>query len=77
MATVTIGAVEKYITDTAGAKGWVKPIVPRWSGINRLAIIGAGPGGSGSGLIVCAAAACSASAIYDRYDRAGGLLRLW
>ena len=27
--TVTIGAVEKYITDTAWEKGWVKPLKPR------------------------------------------------
>ena len=26
---VTIGSVEKYITDTAWDKGWVKPITPR------------------------------------------------
>jgi glutamate synthase (NADPH) small chain len=30
--TVTIGAVEKYITDTAWEEGWVQPIAPARSG---------------------------------------------
>ena len=44
--TVTIGAVEKYITDTAWDEGWVQPIAPgRPSGRKASGIIGAGPGG--------------------------------
>lgn len=70
--TVTIGSVEKYITDTAWDKGWVKAITPVQERSESVGIIGAGPGGLAAadrlrraGLQVT---------IYDRYDRAGGLL---
>ncbi len=70
--TVTIGSVEKYITDTAWEKGWVKAIAPAQERSESVGIIGAGPGGLAAadrlrraGLQVT---------IYDRYDRAGGLL---
>ena len=43
--TVTIGAVEKYITDTAWDEGWVKPITNGGERKEKVAIIGAGPGG--------------------------------
>ena len=29
IGTVTIGSVEKFITDTAWEEGWVKPLAPR------------------------------------------------
>ncbi len=70
--TVTIGAVEKFITDTAFEEGWVRPIRPATERAESIGIIGAGPGGLAAadmlrreGLQVT---------IYDRYDRAGGLL---
>lgn len=70
--TVTIGSVEKYITDTAWENGWVTPPKPRTERAESVGIIGAGPGGLAAadllrreGLQVT---------IYDRYDRAGGLL---
>lgn len=70
--TVTIGAVEKYITDTAWEKGWVKPIVPRVERDQSVGIIGAGPAG------LAAAAQLRQKGykvhVYDRYDRVGGLL---
>jgi glutamate synthase (NADPH/NADH) small chain len=70
--TVTIGSIEKYISDTAWEKGWVKPIrVSRETGLS-VGIIGAGPAG------LAAAEQLRAKGhtvtIYDRYDRAGGLL---
>src|SRR5258708_964865 len=43
--SVTIGAVEKYITDTAWAQGWVKPIQPRRERPESVGIVGAGPAG--------------------------------
>ena len=43
--TVTIGAVEKYITDTAWEKGWVQPIEVKQEREQSVGIIGAGPGG--------------------------------
>lgn len=70
--TVTIGSVEKYITDTAWENGWVKPLIPLQERSESVGIIGAGPGGLAAadrlrraGLQVT---------IYDRHDRAGGLL---
>ncbi|MEO1680910.1 MAG: NAD(P)-dependent oxidoreductase [Pseudomonadota bacterium] len=70
--TVTIGAVEKYITDTAWEEGWVRRISPAVERPESVGIIGAGPGGLAAadrlrrvGIQVT---------IYDRYDRAGGLL---
>ncbi len=43
--SVTIGAVERFITDTAWENGWVKPIRPRHERGQSVGIIGAGPGG--------------------------------
>ena len=41
--TVTIGAVEKYITDTAWEKGWIKPLAPARERGRTIGIVGAGP----------------------------------
>jgi glutamate synthase (NADPH/NADH) small chain len=70
--TVTIGAVEKYITDTAFDMGWVKPAKPARERKETVGIIGAGPAG------LAAADALRRKGyqvtVYDRYDRIGGLL---
>ncbi|HWX46659.1 MAG TPA: NAD(P)-dependent oxidoreductase [Roseomonas sp.] len=70
--SVTIGAVEKYITDTAWENGWVKPPAPVREVPYSVGIIGAGPAGlaaaerlRGRGWKVT---------VYDRYDRVGGLM---
>src|ERR671925_373272 len=42
--SVTIGSVEKYITDTAWQNGWVKPIRPPRERPQSVGIVGAGPG---------------------------------
>ncbi|WP_242138702.1 NAD(P)-dependent oxidoreductase [Sphingomonas sp. TREG-RG-20F-R18-01] len=69
---VTIGAVEKFITDTAWEEGWVEPLVVGPARGQSVGVIGAGPAGlsaaeylRGNGYDVH---------VYDRYDRAGGLL---
>jgi glutamate synthase (NADPH/NADH) small chain len=70
--TVTIGSVEKYITDTAWEKGWIKPIKIKKELDQSVGIIGAGPAG-----LACAEELRKLGykvIIYDRYDRAGGLL---
>jgi glutamate synthase (NADPH/NADH) small chain len=70
--TVTIGSVEKYITDTAWEKGWVKPIKLKKELKQSIGIIGAGPAG-----MACAEELRKFGyqiTIYDRYDRPGGLL---
>ena len=70
--TVTIGAVEKYITDRAWEMGWVKPPSPTVEREQSIGIIGGGPGGlaaaeqlRGRGYQIH---------VYDRYDRMGGLM---
>ena len=70
--TVTIGSVEKYITDTAWEKGWVKPIKISKELKESIGIIGAGPAG-----LACAEEMRKYGykvTVYDRYDRPGGLL---
>lgn len=70
--TVTIGSVEKYITDTAWEKGWVKPASPAFERAESVGIIGAGPGGLAAADRLRRAGV--QVTVYDRYDRAGGLL---
>ncbi|MBI1494794.1 NAD(P)-dependent oxidoreductase [Halocynthiibacter styelae] len=70
--TVTIGAVEKYITDTAWKEGWVTPNKPRREREESVAVIGAGPGGLAAADMLRKAGV--QVTVYDRYDRGGGLL---
>ncbi|MHA7887555.1 NAD(P)-dependent oxidoreductase [Roseicyclus sp.] len=70
--TVTIGSVEKYITDTAWDQGWVKPIAPSVERPESVGIIGAGPGGLAAADMLRRAGL--QVTVYDRYDRAGGLM---
>jgi glutamate synthase (NADPH/NADH) small chain len=69
---VTIGAVEKYLTETAWREGWVAPIAPRAERSESVGIVGAGPAG------LAAAERMRARGyrvtVYDRHDRVGGLL---
>jgi glutamate synthase (NADPH/NADH) small chain len=69
---VTIGAVEKHITDTAFEKGWVKPSKPTRERQESVGVIGAGP----AGLAVAEQMRKKGYqvSVYDRYDRIGGLL---
>ena len=70
--TVTIGSVEKYITDTAWEEGWVKPIRPHAERAESVGIIGAGPGGLAAADMLRRAGV--QVTVYDRYDRSGGLM---
>ncbi|MEO9778480.1 MAG: NAD(P)-dependent oxidoreductase [Sedimentitalea sp.] len=70
--TVTIGAVEKYITDTAWENGWVQPISPAQERTESVGIIGGGPGGLAAADVLRRAGV--QVTVYDRHDRAGGLL---
>jgi len=70
--TVTIGSVEKYITDTAWEQGWVQPVIPAQEREQSVGIIGAGPGGLAAADMLRRAGV--QVTVYDRYDRAGGLL---
>jgi len=69
---VTIGSVEKYITDTAWERGWVEPVqVGAATGLS-VGVIGAGPAGLTAAEYLRRAG--HDVHVYDRYDRAGGLL---
>jgi len=70
--TVTIGAIEKHITEHAFAQGWIKPPIPRHERPQSVGIVGGGPAGLAAadrlrrrGYKVT---------VYDRHDRIGGLL---
>jgi len=69
---VTIGSVEKFITDTAWEEGWVEPIVPGPARGQSVGIIGAGPAGLSAAEYLRIAG--YEVHVYDRHDRAGGLL---
>jgi len=69
---VSIGSVEKYITDTAIAQGWSPDLSAVIPTDKRVAIIGAGPAG-----IACADVLARngvSSIVFDRYPQIGGLL---
>jgi len=70
--TVTIGSIEKYITDVAWENGWIKNIQVESEKDFSIGIIGSGPAG------LAAAEQLRKKGyqitIYDRYDRPGGLL---
>ena len=70
--TVTIGSIEKFITEAAWTNSWVKPIEVTNEIDQSIGIIGAGPAG-----LACGEELRKKGyqiTIYDRYDRAGGLL---
>jgi glutamate synthase (NADPH) small chain len=70
--TVTIGAIEKFLSDTAWDQGWVKPLKPKRERPQHVAVVGAGPAG-----LACAEQLRLKGykvTVFDRYDRAGGLL---
>ena len=72
LGAVTIGAVEKYISDEALRRGWR----PDTSGIpetgRRVAVIGAGPAGLGAADVLARNGVTPV--VYDRYSEIGGLL---
>lgn len=69
---VTIGALEKYISEEAFQQGWRPDLSQVQATPWKVAIIGAGPAGLGCADIL--ARNGIKAVVYDRYDRAGGLL---
>lgn len=70
--SVTIGAVERFITENAFEQGWVKPSMPERELGRSVGIVGAGPAG-----LACAERLRALGYevhVYDRHDRVGGLM---
>lgn len=72
LGAVSIGAIEKCITDRAWSEGWVAPRKPKQNISKKVGIIGSGPAG------LAAAEELRALGyevhVYERSDRPGGLL---
>jgi glutamate synthase (NADPH/NADH) small chain len=69
---VSIGSIEKYITDKAIEQGWSPDLSAVMPSDKRVAIVGAGPAG-----IACADVLARngvAAVVFDRYPEIGGLL---
>lgn len=69
---VTIGAIEKYISDTAFEQGWRPDLSNVTQTGKRVAIIGAGPAGLGCADVLTRHGV--KAVVYDRYEEIGGLL---
>ncbi|MBV9344319.1 MAG: FAD-dependent oxidoreductase [Gammaproteobacteria bacterium] len=72
LGAVSIGAIEKYITDAALAAGWKPDMSQVRPTGRRVAVVGAGPAG-----LACADVLVRhgvAPVVFDRYERIGGLL---
>ena len=72
LGAVTIGAIEKYITDEALKAGWKPDMSNVQVTGRRVAIIGAGPAGLACADILVRNGV--APTVFDRYERIGGLL---
>ena len=70
--SVTIGAVERFVTETAFKNGWVESLRAPKQKDAKVAIIGSGPAGIAAAKTL--AAYGYQVTVYDRNDRAGGLL---
>jgi glutamate synthase (NADPH) small chain len=72
LGAVTIGSIEKYITDEAFKRGWKPDMSHVQSTGRRVAVVGAGPAG-----LACADVLVRNGVqpvVFDRYARIGGLL---
>ena len=69
---VSIGNIEKYITDKALAMGWKPDLSNRRWTKKKVAIVGAGPAGIGcADILIRAGIKCD---VYDKHSEIGGLL---
>ena len=69
---VSIGNIEKYITDTAIEMGWKPDLSSRTWTNKKVAIVGAGPAGIGcADVLIRAGINCD---VYDKHPEIGGLL---
>src|SRR5580704_11066430 len=72
LGAVTIGSIEKYITDEAFKRGWTPDMSHVRPTGRRVAIVGAGPAGLGCADILVRNGV--EPVVFDRYQRIGGLL---
>src|SRR6202051_4602855 len=72
LGAVSIGAIEKYITDEAFKRGWKPDMSNVQPTGKRVAIVGAGPAGLGCADILVRSGVTPV--VFDRYTRIGGLL---
>ncbi|MGB7289700.1 MAG: FAD-dependent oxidoreductase, partial [Candidatus Macondimonas sp.] len=69
---VSIGSIEKYITDEAVKRGWRPDLSKVVATGKRVAVIGAGPAGLGCADVLARNGVTAV--VYDRYPEIGGLL---
>ena len=69
---VTIGSVEKYISDTAFEMGWRPDLSHVQQTGKKVAVVGAGPAGLGCADVLARNGV--QAVVYDRYPEIGGLL---
>lgn len=72
LGAVSIGSVEKYITDEALKQGWRPDLSEVVATGQRVAVVGAGPAGLGCADILARNGV--EPVVFDRYPRIGGLL---
>src|SRR3981081_2925303 len=72
LGAVSIGAIEKYITDEAFKQGWKPDLSNVVRTGKRVAVVGAGPAGLGCADILVRNGVTPV--VFDRYSRIGGLL---
>src|SRR5579862_2939982 len=72
LGAVSIGSIEKYITDEALKQGWKPDLSNVVRTVKRVAIVGAGPAGLGCADILVRNGVTPV--VFDRYTRIGGLL---
>jgi glutamate synthase (NADPH) small chain len=72
LGAVTIGSIEKYITDEAFKRGWTPDMSNVRPTGKRVAIVGAGPAGLGCADVLVRNGV--EPVVFDRYERIGGLL---
>ena len=72
LGAVTIGTVERYITDTAFAKGWQPDLSQVKDTGKRVAVVGAGPAGLSAADVLTRHGV--KVTVYDRHPEIGGLL---
>ena len=72
LGAVSIGSIEKYITDEAFKQGWRPDMSNVVRTLKRVAIIGAGPAGLGCADVLVRNGVTPV--VFDRYSKIGGLL---